>query len=765
MEVLGVIIGVTGITIRTSSKIWSLCSAWRDAPKDLHRLCNDLTRAQRFFCETQHGISAIFPEATATTAKAHRWAAASREDLQVLLAQGEAVLKHIEDLADRLQRGDDWDMKMFDLSKRRRAIWLRNAHKVARLRRELSEIISNICRLLITQNVIVSAELHTSIERSRDQIMSYVDNRLENAVGRLSAHTDRLVEKSTELAVSRLGGALELSQRTVMSHLDCDAKSLQLDGVNSTRLREPGTKNGSTFQSSRIFVEPGAGHRDPDTGIGTTWASFVRHSIRFARRVSPCDKNCHCRCHFASSYRGWRMNALRSILGSMILTYSGTSTQTCTDATCRNNQSCRPSTEISILYHFPDWLVRVAVSVFFSSNMNGNPQMNIRLLNRVRPDTVSIQTSIFGYIRRRDIEGVRRLLEQRLASVYDIRGDNHQSPLTYALVTGNSEMAKLLIQAGADPYQEMSYQDTPVKVAFQLYVTGDAAGNQLSQVLPLSEYPDQEAYSALQKIVLEFLPIDLAEALQKPQYVADVNRRSADGMYPLHLAAMSGRLKAARLLIRAGADVDSKEKKGRTPLHWACIHNHFEVARLLIQAGADIHAGNANKRTPLVSAVLNPRIVSLLIRHGADVNKSDFQDCQPLAIAAHNGALEAVRLLIDSGADINHRDWEGDTALCEAGADFRNVNDHGWGVLHQLATGGDVELMRMFTAFGMTGVSSAAKDVAGRTPLELFNRRMNPTPELRRAFDELLDSVERADEMDCSDDDGDEFVDARETWD
>ncbi|KAK3324064.1 ankyrin repeat-containing domain protein [Cercophora scortea] len=618
---------------------------------------------------------------------------------------------------------------------------------------------------------IVSAELHTSIERSRDQIMSYVDNRLEHAVGRISSHTDRIIEKPAEVAVSRLGGTLEkLSQRTDISN-----------EVNTAQFHDLGGKNDPSHRGSLSSVEPGAGHMNFETGMGTTWASFVRHSIRYARRISPCDKNCHCRCHFASSYRGWRMNTLRSVLGSMILTYSGTSSQTCTDAACQNNQSCRQSTEISILYHFPDWLVRVAVSVFFSSNLNGNPQMNIRLLNRIRPDTVSIQTSIFGYIQRRDVEGVRRLLEQRLASVYDIRGDNHQSPLTHALVTGNPEMAKLLIQAGADPYQEMSYRDTPVKVAFQLYVTGDPAGKQLSQVLPLSEYPDQEDYSTLQKIVLEFLPIDLAEALQQPQHLADVNRRSADGMYPLHLAAMSGRPKAARLLIRAGADVDSKEKKGRTPLHWACIHNHFEVAKLLIQAGADIHAGNANKRTPLVSAVMNPRIVSLLIRHGADVNKSDFQDCQPLAIAAHNGALEAVQLLIDSGADINHRDWEGDTALCEAvgmrrhavvaylleqGANFRTVNDHGWGVLHQLATGGDVELMRMWTAFGMTGVSSAAKDKAGRTPLQLFSKRMDLTPELRRAFDELLDSVERADEMDCDcSDEDDEFVDAQETWD
>jgi len=49
------------------------------------------------------------------------------------------------------------------------------------------------------------------------------------------------------------------------------------------------------------------------------------------------------------------------------------------------------------------------------------------------------------------------------------------------------------------------------------------------------------------------------------------------GMSPLHLAAWSGKVEVARLLLETGADVDTCSNDGETPLILACQHGNSDV--------------------------------------------------------------------------------------------------------------------------------------------------------------------------------------------
>ena len=64
---------------------------------------------------------------------------------------------------------------------------------------------------------------------------------------------------------------------------------------------------------------------------------------------------------------------------------------------------------------------------------------------------------------------------------------------------------------------------------------------------------------------------------------ARVNVFDARGKTPLHIAALTGRDKVARLLLEAGANVNARDKEGRTPLGLA-VHDQ-DVADLLRAAG------------------------------------------------------------------------------------------------------------------------------------------------------------------------------------
>src|SRR5687768_15159974 len=99
---------------------------------------------------------------------------------------------------------------------------------------------------------------------------------------------------------------------------------------------------------------------------------------------------------------------------------------------------------------------------------------------------------------------------------------------------------------------------------------------------------------------------------------ADINQASTDDWTSLYVAAWHGRLDVVELLMCEGADI-SKDQYYR--LQEATIKGHLGIVRLLIQKGAR-------------------------------VNRSDNSGRIPLYIAAEEGYLELVTLLIEKGSDI-----------------------------------------------------------------------------------------------------------------
>lgn len=90
-----------------------------------------------------------------------------------------------------------------------------------------------------------------------------------------------------------------------------------------------------------------------------------------------------------------------------------------------------------------------------------------------------------------------------------------------------------------------------------------------------------------------------------------------------------------------GANVDVQGGGGLTPLMLA--------------------VGGFNHKDDLIENQL--AIMSILLDHGACVDKTNHYGNTALIFAASNGWPRAVRLLLDHGANINHRGRYGETAL------------------------------------------------------------------------------------------------------
>lgn len=154
---------------------------------------------------------------------------------------------------------------------------------------------------------------------------------------------------------------------------------------------------------------------------------------------------------------------------------------------------------------------------------------------------------LYEAMKENDSAKVRELIDQ--GADIDSRGDPEKyTPLMLACINKNTELAKLLVEKGAD-----------------------VNSSDINKITPLS-------YAALHgKPELVSLLIEKG---------ADVNNIDLHGNTPLYYAAAKGKLKVAKLLIEKGANVNIENTYGYTPLDIAYANSQLKIVTLLTKKGA-----------------------------------------------------------------------------------------------------------------------------------------------------------------------------------
>jgi len=252
---------------------------------------------------------------------------------------------------------------------------------------------------------------------------------------------------------------------------------------------------------------------------------------------------------------------------------------------------------------------------------------------------------------RGDVAAVRALLQDRV-DVNAAQGDG-MTALHWAAESGNHELARLVLKAGANP----------------------AAATRIARHTPL-HISATGGHSVVAGLIVDA--------------GADVNATTTTGASALHFAATAGSGATATLLLDRGADVNAREPQwGQTPLMFAAAAGRTDVVKLLLTRGADVRITgkvvdiNArDKADAAESRARNARIAdsrqALMANapgatapaapRGRAPRDDSGNEPEPLGyaalvgthggltathLAAREGHKDTVYALLDGGADIN----------------------------------------------------------------------------------------------------------------
>ena len=209
-----------------------------------------------------------------------------------------------------------------------------------------------------------------------------------------------------------------------------------------------------------------------------------------------------------------------------------------------------------------------------------------------------LKDALFDAVESGDLAEVERLLDAGADPVATMRISGW-APLHEACYHGHPDIARLLLERGADVNVKNKWNDTSLHVCWR---------DNIDSVVLLLDHG------------------------------ADVNARNFNNLTPLHKACGSGRAVIAPillLLLDRGADVNARDKWKQTPLHWACPYGHHDIARMLLDRGADVNARDKHNNTPLHVACFHghPDIARLLLDRGADPGAQGKDGRTPLDLA------------------------------------------------------------------------------------------------------------------------------------
>uniref|UniRef100_A0A914WY43 Ankyrin repeat domain-containing protein 50 n=1 Tax=Plectus sambesii TaxID=2011161 RepID=A0A914WY43_9BILA len=374
-------------------------------------------------------------------------------------------------------------------------------------------------------------------------------------------------------------------------------------------------------------------------------------------------------------------------------------------------------------------------------------------------------------------------------ALVDGSGENGRTSLRAAAWNNHDDIVCRLLKAGA----KVDVIDSEGRSALHAaaYMGHKAIVEMLLANGAQANLGDVERRTALHMTVAQNSGEHVAVARALIAGGADIDCRDSTGRSSLYCAALEGHDAMVAALLEAGADVDLADERQSTPLLAAAAGGHLTVVRLLLKHNAHADTVDMDGRTVLTVAAAqgDEALVRLLLDLGLDechkdnfswlplhhaafegrpiacallcdrnaqtVYATDREGRHPLIIAAEEGKVDVVRVLLDHGAPIEQQTLEGHSALRLAavagqGAVIRLLVEHGANLeardldgntaLYALVLERQIEMAECLLSLGAL---TNATDIHGRSPLHVAAwQNDKPAVALLLRFGAAIDSTD-----------------------
>uniref|UniRef100_A0A6P7GYX0 Uncharacterized protein LOC114342383 isoform X1 n=1 Tax=Diabrotica virgifera virgifera TaxID=50390 RepID=A0A6P7GYX0_DIAVI len=332
--------------------------------------------------------------------------------------------------------------------------------------------------------------------------------------------------------------------------------------------------------------------------------------------------------------------------------------------------------------------------------------------------------SFFKFINQK-YNRLKLLIQFRITDV-NSRNIWNKTPLHFAVLPGDEELARLLIKSGASVNCVDTNGDTPLHWAVRfgsvdtviqlLKHRSDVNSRNNNGFTPLHEavYAETVKTSKCPLGSNAYLNVRIPRGLKyiydnvgneflvtsapTLHYIYDNAGNEFIKIYPCHLSILSTDTASTlvRILVEAGADVNQQTVEGWTPLHFAVQRSLIDVVDILLQNGAsiiltaqnlpvllrmprkvralygicykvvnddNIHVDSGSTVLHQAAELPTTDIAKLILDKGADINAQNSRGKTALHIAVENSQRDMVKFLILNGANINKKDNHGKAPL------------------------------------------------------------------------------------------------------
>lgn len=213
---------------------------------------------------------------------------------------------------------------------------------------------------------------------------------------------------------------------------------------------------------------------------------------------------------------------------------------------------------------------------------------------------------------------IKILLQEKLTTINVKSKDKGQTPLFIAVMYNYNEIAKLLINAGANLNLFDKQHNTVLIYACK-----------------------NKNYELVYSLIKAGVNINNMD--RKNNYTA------------LHIACQMSTYKIVNILLKSGANVNVQTKEGNTPLIYGCSDNtDEEIVNLLLEYNADINITNIYGMHALMAACIgnNLSIVKIIMNAGGkmQINIPDINGLTPIMLVSASPSI--MKFLLINNANI-----------------------------------------------------------------------------------------------------------------